>query len=52
MAIPAIVWSLVLMLVKWLSPVARDAFSEAMKAFYKSAMESPNLPFCAKAAVN
>lgn len=42
MAVPAVVWSLVLMVVKWLSPVARDAFAEAMKAFYKVAMESPN----------
>jgi hypothetical protein len=42
MAVPAVVWSLVLMVVKWLSPVARDAFSEAMKSFYKVAMESPN----------
>ena len=42
MAIPAIVWSLVLVIVKWLSPVARDAFATAMQAFYKTAMESPN----------
>jgi hypothetical protein len=42
MAVPAIVWSIVLMVVKWLSPIARDAFAEAMKQFYKTAMESPN----------
>jgi hypothetical protein len=30
------------MVVKWLSPVARDAFVVAMQAFYKTAMESPN----------
>ena len=42
MAIPQIVWTIVLMVVKWLSPVARDAFVEAMQVFYKKAMESPN----------
>ncbi len=42
MAIPAVVWSLVLIIVKWLSPVARDAFEKAMVAFYKTAMESEN----------
>jgi hypothetical protein len=42
MAIPAIVWSIVLVLVKMLSPVARDAFVVAMQAFYKTAMESSN----------
>jgi hypothetical protein len=42
MAIPAIVWSIVLVLVKMLSPVARDAFAVAMQAFYKTAMESNN----------
>jgi hypothetical protein len=42
MAIPAIVWSIVLVLVKMLSPVARGAFEEAMKAFYRASMESSN----------
>lgn len=40
MAIPAILWSIVLVLVKMLSPVARNAFVVAMQAFYKMAMES------------
>lgn len=42
MAIPQVVWSLVLIVVRWLSPVARDAFAEAIKVFYKKAMESPS----------
>lgn len=42
MAVPAVVWQLILIVVRWLSPVARTAFEQAMVAFYKTAMESPN----------
>jgi hypothetical protein len=42
MAVPAIVWSVILMVVKWLSPVARTAFEVAMQNFYRTAMESEN----------
>lgn len=40
MTVPAIVWDLIVMVVKWLSPTARTAFDDALKAFYKHAMET------------
>ena len=42
MAVPAFVWSGLMLLLKFLAPNVRTLFEEAMKGVYKSAMESPN----------
>jgi hypothetical protein len=43
MAIPAIAWTIISMLIKWASPVARQALEGGIKTYYKSALESPNV---------
>lgn len=46
MALPVVVTSLLFPLlvqaIKWLSPVARDALSDAMRTFYSRALASPS----------
>lgn len=46
MALPAVVtgllFPLLIQAIKWLSPVAREALSDAMRDFYKKALSSPS----------
>lgn len=42
MAIPAIAWTMIAMLLKWASPLAREALSGGIRGYYKKAKESPN----------